>query len=91
MDHTGAYAFNYTGNASRYKVNHCISLSVPNSSDGIIFVKRRRQALFKQKYRQKNGLNLSFACLLLRSATPLRVQSVIIELPKQLTNALNIH
>ena len=39
---------------------------------------------------RKDGQNSSFARLLLRSATPLLVQSII-ELPKQLTNALNVH
>ena len=40
--------------------------------------------------RRKDGQNSSFARLLLQPAMPLRVQSII-ELPKQLTNALNVH
>ena len=39
---------------------------------------------------QKDGQNSSLARLWLRSAAPLRVQSVI-EPPKQLTNALKLH
>ena len=67
------------------------SINVTNSSDGLIFVKRR--ALFLAKIRaldgRKDGQNSSFARLLLRSATPLRVQSAI-ELSKNLTNPLNV-
>ena len=62
-----------------------------NSSDELIFVKRR--ALFLAKiwalYGQKEQQNSSFARLLMRSATPLRIQSVI-ELSKNVTNALNM-
>ena len=39
---------------------------------------------------RKDGQNSSLARHLLRSATPLRLQ-IVIEFPKQLTNALNMH
>ena len=39
---------------------------------------------------RKDGQNSSFALILLHSATPLGIQSVSV-LPKQLTNALNVH
>ena len=61
--------------------------SVPISSDGLIFV---HKGIVLAKIRALDGQNSSFARLLLRSAAPLRVQSVI-ELPKQLTDALTVH
>ena len=45
---------------------------------------------FLANIRALDGQNSSFAHPLLRSATTLRVQSVI-ELPKEFANALNVH